>query len=193
MRWGVLLIGALLFVAIDSSLMQALRFGSDINSAVQPQLTPCLAVFVCLMAPRTTAIWACWLLGLLIDLRLMIPFGAPETIRIIGPNALGYVFGAVLLLQLRSMVFRRKALTIGVMTAAFMIAASVVAVTIYVIQSWYPGGPLYWGTGSASAELISRFLTAVYSGLIAMPIGWLLVKSAPLWGFPHIQRVRTYR
>ena len=83
------------------------------------------------------------------------------------------------------MVFRRRALTIGVMTLSSLLLAQTIIVILLVLRSrsWYPGGPIHWPDTAVGIELLRRILIAVYSGLAAVPCGWLLVRTLPLWGF----------
>jgi cell shape-determining protein MreD len=192
-RWTVFLIAACLFVAMDNSLLKSLRIGEAPNSAVWPAAAGCLAVFVCLFAPRAAALWACWMLGLLIDLTGPIPALSGGTLRILGPAALGFTVAALLVLRFRAAMFRRRILTVGVLTCGFLIVAGLVQMTIGAVQSWYPGGVQYWGSGPASTELFRRMLGALYSGLLGVPIAWLLFKTMPLWSFQSIQRGRPWR
>jgi hypothetical protein len=103
----------------------------------------------------------------------------------VGPYALGLLAGGWLVLRARTMVFRTRALTIGVMTLASLLLAQAVIMTLLVLRSraWYPGGPIYWPDSGMGIELVRRILIAVYSGLAAVPGGWLLVRTLPLWGF----------
>jgi len=184
-RWGVFLIAALLFVALDISFMSVFAIGS-----ITPQLTPILATFVALAAPRVTVMWACLLLGLLLDL-CPPPIGEGlNAFQIAGPRALGYFFAANLLLPLRTMVFRRNPLTLAVLTVLFAVAASLVVVMIWTIRSSYPDAPVVFGGRTSLSELGRSALQALASGAAAIPVGWFLVRTVPIWGFQtHGQRL----
>ncbi|MHC4414713.1 MAG: hypothetical protein ACYS0G_05465 [Planctomycetota bacterium] len=197
MRWLVFVIFALAGLVLDVSLLDVLA--PDELRQIRPSLCGVLAVFVALSAPRMTALWACFILGMLLDLSHPLtmpeplldasyPVASPvvRRLHVIGPYALGYVAGGCLVLQVRTMVFRRRPLAIGVMTVGFLLAVHVVVVGLYVVRSWYPGGPVFWTELATLNELLRRFLIALYSGLFAIPIGWLLVKSMPLWGFQTV-------
>ncbi|MCA9283728.1 MAG: hypothetical protein KDA22_00835, partial [Phycisphaerales bacterium] len=107
MRWGVFLIFALLAVVVDTSLVGALEI-----RGVMPAVAPLLAAFIALSAPPVTAMWACLVIGLLLDLSNPRMIGADQVFHLIGPYALGYLFAANLVLPLRAMVFRRNPLTL---------------------------------------------------------------------------------
>ena len=180
MRWAVFGIFAYLTLVLDTSLLELLA-GRELQ--IKPSACGLLAAFICLSAPRMAAMWACLTLGLLLDLSDPLSLGEADKLHLIGPRTLGYVCGGYLVLQLRTIVFRQRALTIGTMTFICLLAVHLVAVAVYVIRSWYPGGDLSWAQTTTLGELLRRFLMALYSGLLAIPFGWLLVRSMPLWGF----------
>lgn len=174
MRWPVFAIFAFVLVVMQLSLRNVLTLQS--LKQISPDLVACLAVFVCLFAHRTSALWACWALGVAMDLA---PTDDDPSYFLIGPHALGYVFGGFLVLQIRTMVFRRKAITIGFMTVVFLLAASILAVFLLAVRSWYPEAQGY----PALSEFWRRVLIAVYSGVMAIPLGMLLNSTMTLWGF----------
>jgi len=183
-RWIVFAVAALIGVVFDTGLSEILRI--EKLGHVRPSLCAVVAVFVALSAPRTAALWACLVLGFLLDLAHPITVAENRVVYLVGPHALGYLVGGWLVVSGRAMVFRRRPLTIGVMTVLCLLAAQLVAVGLYVLRSrpWYPGGPIFWTETSAWADLGVRLLAVVYSGLLAIPVGWLLVQTIGLWGFP---------
>lgn len=188
MRWVVFAVAAVVGVVFDTGLSEVLRIEKLGN--VRPSLCAVIAVFVALSAPRTAALWACLVLGVLLDLAQPLTVAGNRVVYLIGPCALGYLLGGWLVISWRSMVFRRRPLTIGAMTLLLLLAAQVVAVTVYLVraQAWYPGQAIVWTDTSTLSELGRRLLAAVYSGLVAIPFGWLLVQTLGLWGFqtvPH--------
>ena len=194
MRWVVFASFALIGLVFDTGLSEVLRI--EKLGHIRPSLCGVVAVFVALSAPRTAALWACLVLGLLLDLSAPLTVAENRVAYLIGPYALGYVFGGWLVVVGRPMVFRRRPLTIGVMTVLCLAAAQLVAVSLYILRSrsWYPGEALVWTETTAVAELGGRLLGVVYSGLFAIPVGWLLVQAIGLWGFqtaPH--RPQTIR
>jgi cell shape-determining protein MreD len=183
MRWGVFAIFALAVLSIDAGLSDVLRIESLWE--IRPNLCGVLAVFVALSAPRIAALWGCLVIGLLLDLSVEYTTGGNRAVFLVGPYALGLLAGGWLVLRARTMVFRRRALTIGVMTMASLLLAQAIIVFLLFLRSrsWYPGGPIHWPDTSVGIELFRRILIAVYSGLAAIPCGWLLVRTLPLWGF----------
>jgi rod shape-determining protein MreD len=183
-RWGIFILALFIALVLDAGFLNVLEI-----RGVTPAIVPVLTVFVAMGAPRRTALWACFVIGAVVDLSSRMTLaetGAP--FHVIGPNAFGFVAGCHLLLPLRTMVFRRNPLTMGVMTLLFMFIASLVAVAILLVRQWI-GADFYWLGGTALSELSARGITSLYSSVIAIPVGWLLAISTPLWGFhPSVQR-----
>jgi len=176
------LIFALIGVAIDGGLLDVLRIESLWD--VRPSFCAVLAVFIALSAPRLTALWGCFALGLLLDLSTPYTADGNRMVWLVGPYALGLLAGGWLVVRGRTIVFRRRALTIGVMTLGCLLVAQVIIVVLLMLRSrgWYPGGPVHWTDLSLGIEVLRRILIALYSGLFGVPAGWLLVRTLPLWG-----------
>ena len=181
MRWMVFIVLALIAVVLEVSLVNAMALHS--LGGVRPSVTIVLATFVALNAPRQAALWACWLLGLVVDLCSPLPAGGASVEYLVGPHAVGYAFAGYLILQLRPMVFRRRVLTIAALSAVSFLAASLVVVFVYSVRQWYPAEALHWTDFRPLGELGRRLGIAVYSALIALPVGFLLVALVPWWGF----------
>jgi cell shape-determining protein MreD len=181
MRWPVFIVFAFVCCALEISVRNTLRL--DALYGVSPSFVACLATFIALFAHRLSALWACWILGVLMDL---MPRGGPSTVFPIGPNALGFVVAGYVIILLRTMVFRRRVLTIGAMTFIFLISASIVSVALLIVRSWYPPvnpdmppEPYF-----AMRDLAWRAMVALYSGVLAaVPVGWALLMTTTLWGF----------
>lgn len=186
MRWIVFGIVAFVAVVLETSMrhMFALRF----VGSVAPSFVAIVAVYVALFSPRETGLWAMWILGLLVDLVSPLRQGDFGAGPLLGPHALGYVFAGYLLIQVRGMLFRRQVLTVAVMSVLFVIVASVVVVFLYAVHGVvYPkivdGQSLSWADHGPLGEFFRRAGDGVYTGLLAVPLGALLVWSLPLWGF----------
>ena len=182
MRWPVFLIFAYIALALETGVSG--RLGPGTLGGVSPSFVVLLVVFISLFAPRATALWACWLLGVLMDLSAPCARSGLGGVFLIGPYALGYVFGCVLILQLRALVFRKRVLTFALLTFICMLAISLVVVGVFAIRTWYAESPrpVYFET-TAMHELLRRFGMSVYTSLLAIPLGWLLVRCHPVWGF----------
>jgi cell shape-determining protein MreD len=179
MRWPVFLVFAFIFLALDTSLMAV--FSLPRLGHIAPHIVVVLAVFVCLFASRLSALSACLLLGVLMD--LTIPPPGETVVYVIGPYGLGLLFGGYLILQMRTMVFRQRAITIGVLSALATIAMAIPMIAIFMIRSWYGEDVSYPIGNSAARELFRHLGIAIYTGLIALPLGWLLLATYHLWGF----------
>ena len=107
----------------------------------------------------------------------------PEATILVGPHALGYVFGAFVVVQVRTMVFRRRLLTISLLTTLLLIAAAMVVVCLFTVRSWYPQPPAAWAEYHPVVEWLRLVGAGIYSGLLALPLGWLLIQTFPMWSF----------
>jgi len=185
MNWLVFLIVGVLAVAVDRSLGTVLVL--DRLGDVRPSFVMPLLVFVALFADRSHALWACLLLGLLVDLVVPIKGMSGTDAFIPGPHALGFAFAGYLIVQVRSMLFRGRVLTIALMTLAAVIAAGLVTIFIYSVRSWLPGERLdYFPAGGAGAELVRMAGIGVYTALVTIVLGWLMLQTMPLWAFPTV-------
>jgi rod shape-determining protein MreD len=180
-RWAIFIGFGIAALVLDVSLGQVLLLRSLGNIA--PSFVAVLLVFVSLFAPRVQALWACWVMGVLVDLSIDLPHGTDLAGPFIGPHALGYLFACFVLLQVRAMLFRRRALTMAVTTILFALSAGLVAIFVYVVHGWFPTEELTWGDLRPTSELMRRAGAAVYSGLLAFVVARPLMWTAPLWGF----------
>lgn len=179
MRWGVFLAFLLLATVLDTSFMPVFSVGE-----IRPAVTPLLAVFVCLHAQRSTALWACLVAGLAVDLTHPAFFDGTRPYHLIGPTALGYVLGAQLALPLRSMMVRKNPLAVGVLVAAFSIASVLVTTAIFSARGWYAGTiPPWMPERSALAYLGVESLRALANGAVAMVAILPLHAATNVFGF----------
>ncbi|MCA9295965.1 MAG: rod shape-determining protein MreD [Phycisphaerales bacterium] len=190
MKWSIFAVALVMALILETSMRQLLIF-----RGMSPSFLACLVVFVALFATRMSALWACWIAGMMMDILSSITWQDHETFVLLGPYALGYTLAGFMVLQIRAMVFRRRALTVGALALACVLLASLFAVGIFVLRSWYtePALSAYLSQGSALAEIGHRLGIAVYTGLIAIPIGWLLQTSLPVWGFEMVGPRRGWR
>lgn len=179
MRWGVFAIALAITLVLDGAFMSVFAIGS-----MRPFLTPCLVVFVCLHAQRHIGLWAALLAGLAVDVTSPALFDGTVPYILIGPTALGFVFGSQLALPLRSMVVRRNPLAVGVLVCLFALASMLVTTAIHSVRGWYTGPlPPWMPERSALSYLGIESLRAVYSGLIAIVAILPLNAFASLFGF----------
>lgn len=184
MRWIVFVIALAVALSLDSSFLQVLAIGP-----VFPGICGALVVFVALFAPRLTALWAALITGLMLDLGSPSISGEGLAFHVIGPHALGFVLGAYLVVLLRSVVVRRNPFTVGMLVLPCLLAMSAVSMAIWSVRGFYSDAPVPWGDGSIGGELGRSIGWAVYSALLAIPVGWLLLLSWSLWRFdPSVVR-----
>lgn len=168
----------LICISLDTSFLSVISIGD-----VHPLATATLVVFVSLFAPRSSALWASLVAGLLLDLVTPAVFDGDRAFHLPGPYALGFVFGTQLVLLLRSMVFRRNPFAVGLLTTPFLFAGSLVYMALWSIRGLYPDTSVPWAGETAIEELVRRFGIALYSGLFGIPMGWLLLFTWPIWRF----------
>ncbi|MGA1056583.1 MAG: hypothetical protein ACO3Y3_02675 [Phycisphaerales bacterium] len=170
---------AILLVVLDASFMPVFRIGD-----VWPQWTPALVVFVAMWAPRPTVLWAAFLAGLLRDLSRPEVAANLDAIRVIGPDALGWLFGATFVLAVRRSLLRRHPAAVGAATFAFLVLASLAWGAIWAIRGVLPGSLEPWPPGGAMSAVGERIVADAYSGVAAIPLAWMLARLRPWWGFP---------
>ncbi|HRP62928.1 MAG TPA: hypothetical protein PK400_06530 [Phycisphaerales bacterium] len=182
MRWTIFIIFAFIMLALDGGFMGV--FTLPAVAGIGPNIVICLLVYICMFATRLAAMFAALTLGVMMDLMHPLSQGdVAPSVYVIGPHALGYVFAGLLLLQLRTMVFRQRAITIGALSFAATFAAGLVIIMVFVIRSWYGEPTEYFMHGSPARELMRQLGIGVYTALLGVPLGWVLLLTTPLWGF----------
>ncbi len=119
-------------------------------------------------------------LGLLVDLQ---PNPTPA-VTIIGPASLGYLVGAYVVLQLRALVFRESVITLAALVFTTGIFIQLVIVGIYTMRGlpWLTAQPVEgWNTAD---QLVNRFFILLYTTVMVVPIGALLLRRRPSGAFP---------
>ena len=136
-----------------------------------------LAVFICICAQPAPALWSALALGAAVDITWQRP-AASEPITVLGPNALGFLVAAQLILAVRGLVIRRNPLTAAALSVpAAAIVHIVVAAILTARHLWDPA--LVWqGTAQLGADMLSAVLTFP-AGLV---LGVLLMPLAPALG-----------
>ncbi len=183
MRWLVFALAAWALLGVDMGLKDVLQMGAG---PVAPSLVLPLVVFVALHAPALTAAAAGLVIGLALDLthahQIM---GVPETVVIVGPYALGCAAGAYGVVALRSVVMRHNPLTFAFLAVAMAMLMHVVVSAMLELRSIYDVT-----TFDAGPELLARLWISLYTGVVALPLGWLLQKCEPLFRFAPMGSVR---
>lgn len=178
MNLGVFLVALAVCLSLDMSFLDLVEMGG-----VHPSVTATLLVFVALFAPRQTALWAALGTGLLLDMVSPVADAAGRPFHLPGPYALGYVFGTQLVLLLRSMVFRRNPIAVGILTLPYLIAVGLAFMAVWSVRGLMPDSAVPWQGEPVTGELLRWLGRAVYSGLFGIPFGWLLLTTWPIWRF----------
>lgn len=180
MRWPIFAIFAYVALALDQSVNVLLHIPTRWGP-VSPEFVLILAAFIGLWAPPNAVLWGCFLMGLFVDLNPAYPgTGGANLQVIVGPAALGYLFGGYAMVQFRGLLHRDSPLAIGALTFASGLFIHLVIMAVLVlhglIQKPLPG----WDPPD---QLVYRFFTLLYTAVAAVPVAWLLVRTQWLWGF----------
>jgi len=178
MRALIVIIATIIAMAFDSSFGGVFTLRSI--GSITPLAMPCLLVFIALFAPKTIVLVLSIVLGVLVDLS---PGQGHLTggIHLIGPHALGYLVTVLFVLKIRVVVFRRRVLTIAVLaTGSVIVTGSVYAFVMLARGVLYWNPPASGGGIEAFAKLLG---TAIYTGLLAVPLGWCMLATIGMWRF----------
>jgi cell shape-determining protein MreD len=177
-RITTLVIAVILGLAFDSGFGGLFTLRS--LGSITPLAIPCIVVFVALFAPPTAALVAAWLIGILVDLSP----GQSDLIggmHLLGPHTLGYPVAVLVILRIRTVVFRRRILTMAILVACCVVAVGAVEALLLVVRGLMPWNPA--ATSGGMPALARLIATAIYSGLLAVPLGWGLFATIGLWRF----------
>jgi hypothetical protein len=169
MNWLVFAITSYIFLLMQNGLTSLMGIPDALG--VSPDFLLILAVYIGLLAPTRTVAWGMLSLGILANL---LP-GPIDADPVLGPVALGYLAGAFAVLQLRTLVFRESVVSLAIMVFVVGIFIQLVTVALYTARGlpFLLADPIpNW---SASDQLVHRFLELLYSALIAIPLGYLLI------------------
>ena len=149
------------------------------EKGIEPMLLLVLLVYIGLQAPGIHVAWAAIVLGVLADV-----LQDDYQTALIGPWAIGMLAAGYALIQMRNLLFKDSMFTIGIMTLVAGIFALLVTTTLYTMRD---NVPLFGNTPvvgySAFDELYYGFAKMLYTAAVAIPVGYLLLKSQALWGF----------
>lgn len=176
MNWLVFLIAVWITLGMEVGLRDAFQVGA---SSIAPSFLMVLLVFVSLWARPATLLGASAAIGVLMDLVHQLPTRDGETVVIVGPWALGCMAAGYTVLNFRGMMFRRNPITAGILAAIAGAVAASVVVALLRIRSSY--GLIEFG--GAAAELWPRLASALYTGIVAVPMTWVLHRAGGLMGF----------
>ncbi len=183
MRWYVFFIFTFVLLVLETGLRSLLRINTSAGE-ICPSFLLVLATFVALWAPSRIVPWVMLTIGLVTDLQ-PIPVVDPVSVpSMIGPATLGYMLGGYAVLQVRTFLFRQSPLAVAisvVVTGVFVHLVIVAALTMRGLPlPGFPGRIDGWSIGD---QLYRRFFEMLYTAVAAIPLGWLLTRSLPVWGF----------
>lgn len=181
MHWYIFLLLAYLFTALHVGLRTLLAYGEGGGSS--PSFLLILTAFIVLSASPRRAIWAVLALGILADLTQSYPTLDYGLTWLLGPMTLGYLLGAYAGFQVRGLMFRNSPVALACLT--FLIGAFAHLAVVALITArglpWLPADPIAgWDPWS---QIARRFGELLYTTIIAIPVGWLLIRSAGICGF----------
>ena len=179
MRWWVFLIMAVIAVGLDTGLVGVFTL-RGLGHAT-PSVVACLLAFFALQARPRAALWAAFVIGLMLDLS---PGSASAAggVPLIGPRTLGCIAAAWMVLLLRPVVFRRRVVTVAVIAGLTAACIGLGSAAVETIRWWAP-----WTHALAPPPTGVRLLTiaasAVYTALLGIPIGAILLGTNRWWRF----------
>lgn len=182
MNWTVFGILAYVALAMEVGLVRLLEIPTGLGP-LQPRFVLVLAVVVGLFAPANVVIIAWAILGLLVDLVSVYPLTSGSAVTIIGPHTLGYMAGAIVALQLRTMVFRNHPFSVGFLVFCCGLAIELIVVLVFSIRRLYDPMPEWIGLW----QLAGRLAGLGYSALVAVVLAMILLRLVPLFGFQTIK------
>jgi len=178
MRWLVFAIAAYLALGLEVGLRPLLVVGN-----ATPGVVLILLVFIATAATPGVTVAAAVVLGVLLDLSTPWPASGVADTVIVGPHALGMTLAAYMLLQVRTMLFRESPLTLACLTLVAGLFLHLAVVFLLTAR----GFPMPLAEPvpqfNPAGQLAHRFFDLLYTTLAAIPIGWLLLRTEPIWQF----------
>ncbi len=189
MNWPLFAILCWLFAALEAGLAPLLSIGGKLPGS--PHLLMVLAAFVSLCVPRALeAVLAACVAGLLADLLAEPVPGTP----LLGPMALGCAAACAMVQLFRKKGLAPSVLSLVLVTFAAGVVANAVAVALLRLRG--VNLPLLGADPvpgmSVPRECFNRFVSVLCSTALALPVGFLLMLSLPLWGMSSKQTERRF-
>lgn len=178
MNWLFMAALAWLFLGLEQGLRDGLALGTI---GIAPSFVFVLVAFVCMTAVRPAALWCCVGIGLAMDLLFRLPLrDGLGTATILGPHVMAYALACQLILALRGMMMRRNPLTLGFLSLVGSLVAYLVLDAFFAVRH-AAGAPIAWET---RRQLVSAAGSALYTGVIAVPLALLLFPLTAALGLP---------
>lgn len=176
-----------IFLGLDLGLSRSVfAWGA---SGVAPCFLFVLVAFVAMGAQPRTANWTALAIGLLVDLTSPIPLSTHLGRGfVIGPHAAGFLAAVQLILALRGVMIRHNPLTLGFLTACGLALSEIVFVAILWVRSSFDPMSL-----SPSHDLLTGLGSALYTGVLAVPLALALLPLAEFLGLPNPHQRRFAR
>lgn len=149
-----------------------------------PSFVVALLVFIAMHASQRAVLWAAVILGIIVDLTGSFTLQTGGSAVLLGPNAIGFLLGAQVVLALRGMIVSRNPLSMGVLAIAVSAVSQIVVVAFLTVHKIY-SDPIDW---DASRRLLDSLLSAIYTGAAATILSFLFIPITPLFGFVHVNR-----
>lgn len=149
-----------------------------------PSFVVALLVFIAMHASQRAVLWAAIILGVIVDLTGSFTLDTGKSAVILGPNAIGFLIGAQIVLALRGMIVSRNPLSMGVLAIAVSAVSQIVVVAFLTVHKVY-SDPVVW---NASERLLDSLLSAIYTGAAATILSFLFIPITPFFGFAHVNR-----
>lgn len=187
MNWLGFALVAWILAGMEIGLKDALRLGP---TGVAPSFLVPLAVLVAMLGTRRAALAAALCVGALLDLTA-IPHAAPGSapVPVLGPYALGLALAAQLIGAARTLTITRHPLTFVILTLLAGLVMHVAVAAIFTARELLTLGPDF----PAGSQLLHRAASSLYTAVVALPLGWLLLRIAPLVGLPNPAARRGFR
>lgn len=173
-------------LVLDMTLSRSLELG---DSGIVPRFVLPLAIWLALSASHRSALWSALALGAAIDLASPVRRVLDDA-YVLGPNALGYLAAAYLVVTVRGTVMRRNPLALVVFTLIGGVLAALVTVAVLFIRARTDSGMAGF---FPTSELFGRAAGAAYSMLSAAAMAIPLRLVTPAMGFDDpLSRRRPY-
>jgi hypothetical protein len=183
-NWLLFAILAWLFAGLEQGLRDALVVG---QTGIAPSFAFVLLTFVAMSAPRPIVMWAAVALGVFMDLLFEMPLReGMSSLTMIGPHAIAYALGCQLILSLRGIMIRRNPFTLGFLAASGAAITNLSLVAIFTLKNTL-GAPFAW---DPKHQLIAAVGSAVYTGVIAIALAFVLFPASGPLGLPNQQQRR---